>query len=66
MSSPWDEAYEKLRAFADAGATAQEVNLYGVVLGRELPLPVTPEEHAQYAAVQARIIADELGGTLDE
>jgi len=60
--SPWHEAYDKLKAFEATGATAEDVMLYAQSLRRRLPQPQSPEEHRQYAEVQALVKADELGG----
>jgi hypothetical protein len=59
MSSPWDKAYQALEVLAETGATEEEMKLCGDFMCRSLPLPSTPEEHAQYAAARARAKANE-------
>ncbi len=56
--SPWHEAYRKLKAFVAAGATEAEVTEFALLLRRDLPLPVSPEERELYVQVQAQAIID--------
>ncbi|MDQ2883701.1 MAG: hypothetical protein M3Y48_21720 [Actinomycetota bacterium] len=56
--SPWHEAYEKLKAFVAAGATAEDVFQFAQLMRRDLPAPGSPEEHALYAKLQAEVRAD--------
>ena len=61
--SPWHDAYDKLKRFTRTSATPVEVLEFAGLLGRRLPRPITPEQWAQFAAVEALMKADELAGT---
>lgn len=64
--SPWHEAYEKLKAFVAAGATPEDVTEFARLLKRDLPSPVSPEDHALFAQVQAQAITDSQEREPDE
>ncbi|HEY6424609.1 MAG TPA: hypothetical protein VIY28_15460 [Pseudonocardiaceae bacterium] len=63
MTDPWVDAWVKLRAFIDAGATEKEVTEYAKHLGRELPQPRDPEAYALKALAVQRVITDIEGAT---
>lgn len=44
---PWMQAWRKLEAFIDTGATKQEITEYARELGRDLPDARDPQAYAQ-------------------
>ncbi len=62
MSDPWLEAWGKLKACVDSGATEQQVTDYAVELGRGLPSLDDPEACARRAEAVARVVREILDG----
>ncbi len=62
MSDPWMEAWRKLRACVDSGATEREVTEYALELGRGLPDLDDPQACAQQAEAVACVVREILGG----
>ncbi len=60
MSDPWMEAWWKLRAFVDSGATKQEITDYARELGRGLPDVRDPVAYAQQAEAVQRVVTEIL------
>lgn len=57
---PWMQAWHKLKAFIDSGATQQQVTGYARELGRDLPDVRDPEAHAAQADAVQRVVRDIL------
>lgn len=62
MSDPWMEAWRRLRAFIDSGATEQEITDYARELGRGLPDTRDPQAWAQQADAIVQVVQEILGG----
>lgn len=56
------DAWDKLRAFIEGGATEHEVTAYARELGRDLPDVADPVAFAQHADALAHVVRDILGG----
>jgi hypothetical protein len=59
-SDPWMEAWRKLRAFIESGATENEVTEYARELGRDLPDARDPVAYAQQAEALQRVVTEIL------
>lgn len=61
MSDPWMEAWRRLRAFIEGGATEQEVTEYARELGRGLPDVSDPVAYACQAEAVVQVVREILG-----
>lgn len=57
---PWMEAWRKLRAFIDSGATQQQVTEYARELGVGLPDARDPQAHAKQAEAVQQVVREIL------
>lgn len=60
-SGPGLEAWAKLRAFIDSGATQQQVTEYARELGRSLPDIADPVAYAHHAEAVTQVVREILG-----